>query len=128
MTCLFWFTVHVFSSLFHASKSASCIFFHVNLIHLHVSSFMCRSLCPGEDFPVTMQNFIGGFFENTFFNIEQPRQWSPTKISRKRHGRRRWRRYIRQESFVKMTFFKVDLKCFPMEQSLSQIYNCILGH
>ena len=29
--------------------------------------------------------------------------------------------YIRQQSFAKMTFFKVDLKCFPMEQSLSRM-------
>ena len=28
---------------------------------------------------------------------------------------------IRQEPFVKMTFFKVNLKCFSMEQSLSRI-------
>ena len=29
--------------------------------------------------------------------------------------------YFRQEPFAKMTFFKVDLNCFLMEKSISQI-------
>ena len=36
-----------------------------------------------------------------------------------------WRRYptrnIRQEPISKISFFKVDLKCFPIEQSISRI-------
>ena len=58
--------------------------------------------------------------------IELPQQRSPPQISRKipkkdLGGASDEGVYIRQEPFANMTFFKVDLKCFPMEQSLSQI-------